>query len=78
MIRRIAILRMEGLLLTRGGSLSLMMVLLKIEEEWDDNRIATLGMLTLEAQRSFQEALDNKGGIGGGWSARKTMTTTRS
>ncbi len=33
MIRRIAILRMEGSLLTRGGSLSLMMVLLGIEEE---------------------------------------------
>jgi hypothetical protein len=78
MIRRIAILRMEGLLLTRGGLLSSMMVLLVIEEEWDNGRIATLGMLALEAQRLFQEELDNKGGIGGGWSTQKTMTTTRS
>jgi hypothetical protein len=69
---------MEGLLLTRGGSLSLVIVSSGIEEDWDDDRIATLGSLALEVQRSFQEALDNKGGIGGGWSARKTMTTTRS
>jgi hypothetical protein len=69
---------MEGSLLTRGGSLSSMMVSSGIEEEWDDDRIATLGTLALEAQRSFQEALDDEGRIGGGWSARKTMTTTRS
>jgi hypothetical protein len=78
MIRRMAILRMEGSLLTRGRLLLSMMVSLGIEEEWDNNRIATLGMLALEAQRLFQEALDDEGGIGGGWSARKTMTTTRS
>jgi hypothetical protein len=68
MIRRIAILRREGLLLTRGGLLSSMMVLSGIEEEWEDERIATLGMLALEVQQSFQEVLDNKGSIGGGWS----------
>jgi hypothetical protein len=78
MIRRIAILRMEGSLLTRGGLLSSMMVSLGIEEEWDNNRIATLGMLALEAQRLFQEVLDDEGGIGGGWSAQKTMTSTGS
>jgi hypothetical protein len=78
MIRRIAILRMEGSLLTRGGSLLSMMVSSGMEEEWDNSRITTLGMLALEMQRLFQEALDDKGSIGGGWSAQKTMMTTRS
>jgi hypothetical protein len=31
-----------------------MMVLSGIEKEWDNDRIATLGVLALEAQRSFQ------------------------
>ncbi len=69
---------MEGSLLTRGGLLSSMTVSSGIEEEWDNDRITSLGTLALEAQRSFQEALDNEGGIGGGRSARKMMTTTRS
>ncbi len=62
-----------GSMLTRGGgssstTTSTMMVSSGMEEggEGDDDRIATLRKLALEARRSFEEALDDEGDVGRG------------
>jgi hypothetical protein len=71
MIRRIAILRMGGSLLTRGGLLSLMMALSGIEEEWDNNRIATLGTLALEVQRCSRKRWTTRAALAVGGAHKK-------
>jgi hypothetical protein len=62
-------------MLTRGGSLSSIMVLSGIEEEWADDSITTLRCSHLRHRCHLRRCWTTRATLAGGWSARK-MTTT--